>query len=319
MGQDINSLLTGLASSLNQYMGMNIQNNMEQANQQRANAAKLGQMDYQQKLDLEKQAAGAELDLKGKTATEVFKLGLEGKVDFESASKLYPEEASFVTTFEKENGRLPTIKEFNDTLNSKLKGQENQIRRDEMDDARMNRFIAAHAKNIGDKGLPALLTTYEELRKAATSNKDIAGIGTLDSQMWNVLISKEGKQNRENFRQLAAGLLKVDTGLAATDMEYKRFLERMQAGKMPDEEAFRVQIGKVGKDLKQIVGTAESGLPPKAKQMYYEREDALRSSDIQQYDAFGKDAPKGPAVGTIMDGHKFLGGNPADPKSWGKI
>lgn len=57
MGQEIESLLTGLAGSLNQYMGLNIQNKMEERKAERKMASDMVLEDYKSKLDLSNKLA----------------------------------------------------------------------------------------------------------------------------------------------------------------------------------------------------------------------------------------------------------------------
>jgi hypothetical protein len=44
----------------------------------------------------------------------------------------------------------------------------------------------------------------------------------------------------------------------------------------------------------------------------------IRTPSIKPAGGTPQAAPSGPAVGAVIKGYKFKGGNPADPKSWEK-
>lgn len=317
--QNVNSLLTGLADGLNKYMGLRIENNMQQQRDKQKAATEL---------ESGKQLASykADLDLKNLKETEVYKLTLEGKVDPNTAASAYPESAQMVTDFEKKNGRPPTVNEF-DKMTTGLRDKAKAKGQDNLEKQRINRFVNQHAKWLTDKGMPKLIGAYNEIASEFMTKKDVPGIGLVDSFKPNWYVSAfegpQGVRNRSNFQQIANVLLQQQSGTAVTDPEYRRFLEQLQSGKMPDEASIRVHGSKIGQDLQSMIATAESGLDEDALQEYYSRKNAIKSGDVKLFD-FNKQAnepstaTKGPAIGTVQQGYEFMGGNPADPKSWRK-
>jgi hypothetical protein len=100
MGQDINSLLTGLTSSLNQYLGMNVQDKMTQAQETRKNEAQLNL-----------KTAEAGLDLNKSQALELYKQTLKGVVDPATAAKISPVHAKVIQGWMDANGgKMPPVR-----------------------------------------------------------------------------------------------------------------------------------------------------------------------------------------------------------------
>lgn len=72
MDQNINSLMTGLATSLNQYMGLKIQDTLETAKEERKNKAAMNLKTYESELDTQK---GKNLELFKTTLEDAKKRG----------------------------------------------------------------------------------------------------------------------------------------------------------------------------------------------------------------------------------------------------
>jgi hypothetical protein len=305
--QGINSLLTGFSSSLEKYLGLNIQNNMQMAQEERQNKAKLGQMNYQ-----------AELDLKGKTGFEAYKLLQAGKLDIETAKAKYPQHYERAVKFESEHGRPMTLEESKIMFDDLDRAATQNTRQSELREQRMNVFAEKHANRLSKDKIPELLNSYTELYEVFTSGKDVKGVGAADSFIPNLFLGDEGAKNRTNLKQLANTILQSRSGAAVTDQEYKRFLEELQAGTVPTEKAIRTHLGKIGRDMQKIVGQHEAAIPGEALDMYSGRPGAISSKDVKIYDTT---KPKTPTlkVGTVQDGFMYLGGDLADQKSWEKI
>jgi hypothetical protein len=285
MAQDINSLLTGFSNSLNQYLGLGIQNQMQQQNETRKAA-----------LDLEKgkqlKAYDAEMDLAKSSALKAYELTLAGKIDPEAAASLFPEAAKVVEDFNKTNGRMPTVDEFKSLSDSRGKNEENKLRQQELGDQRMNRFIEKHATNLANDQIPSLVTAINELVDTFNSGKNVEGIGLAESYVPNLFLGEQGVRNRTNLHQVANVLLKQRSGAAVTDQEYARFLKELQAGKIPDEKSIRTHLGKIAQDAKSLVALRESSIPKKALEEYKARPGAITSDQIKEIKFTPKEAEK---------------------------
>lgn len=277
MSQDINAMMTGFADSLNKYMGLSVANGLERQKEVRKNA-----------LELEKgkelKIFEGQVDLAKTTATKLYEQTIAGKVDPETAASISPDGAKWVEGFHKANSRFPTVDEFDKGFGHSVKSDENKLRRQDQNDARMNRFVMSHTDKLAAAKIPELLTTYNELASVMKTKKDVAGIGMADGLVPNFLLSDEGKANRTNLQQIANTILQQRSGAAVSDQEYKRFLTEMRGGKMPDEGTLRKHIGKMGKDIHNFISLREAGIPKEALELYKSHPGAITSDQVDMFD-----------------------------------
>lgn len=290
MGQEINSLLTGLATSLNQYMGMSVQSQVDQSKARAKLAGDMQLKEYESNLDLTKgkalNANKAQLDLAKDSALEAFKQTLVGDLDEATASQLHPEAAAAVKSFIEKNGRPPKIGKEADTLLSPFEKAKQNARQDSLDRQRENSAIQKHAYMLEQKKIPVLINTYAKLEKIFNTEANVPGVGLVESKIPNFLNSDKGAEARTTLQQLSNTLLAADSGLAVTDNEYKRFLERIYGGSMPSERDFKIHFAKIGQDLKMQTEGLEAGIDPEYLKTYYDRKGAVRSDSIKTYDPF---------------------------------
>lgn len=291
--QNVEGLLTGLASSLNSYLGTNIAN----AQKQQAETHKIGLElakgkeleQYKSGLDLER---GKELELnkQGLELTkqqglELYKQHLQGTVDEKTAAAISPKHAEIVRGWAAaHNGELPPLEVADKLFDDIAKTNDSKIRRDEMSEARMNRFVNAHSNKLTQLKVPEVLTTYNELAAVFKTGKDVAGIGALDSFKPNVFLSEQGSANRTNLAQLCNILLNTRSGAAVSDHEYKRFLKETSGGKLQDEATVRKHLGKMGKDTRNLIAQQEAGIPTEALEIYKSHPGAITSDQVDLYD-----------------------------------
>jgi hypothetical protein len=105
------SFITGLASSLNLYMGHSMKLNQDLA-------SKKQEIDYSEAAKERGQNNVNEAELKRQKNLEAYKQSLEGSVDPDTSNALLPDSGDMVTAFKKMNGRYPTVKEHTDLMKS---------------------------------------------------------------------------------------------------------------------------------------------------------------------------------------------------------
>lgn len=176
--QDMNSLLTGLTNGINQYLGVNLQNKMEQAKAQQKS-----QLDTQKDMSVAAYKSG--LDLNKDQALELYKQSLAGKIDPQTASSLSPKHASLVENFNKANGRYPTVPEADKLFDDIGKGDEKQQK---SDDVRMTQYAR-------------LLSSDREFTTSRTKRDNLENVGALIQQ---VSSQADGPDKRQMYEQAVA-------------------------------------------------------------------------------------------------------------------
>lgn len=164
------------------------------------------------------------------------------------------------------------------------------------------------------KTLTSLETQAEALDAVNTSFKpEYGGAGGAVSRIsgtWNPLSSKESDE--------AANWWKTYENQAALVERHEKFGTALSAGEQAAWKNATIAPGMNPQTIKaNLAKRAEI-----ANTLYERsREQHIKGGYPLVEEAFQSraKAPAPPKVGDVVDGHRFLGGNPADPKSWGKL
>ena len=255
-----------------------------------------------------------------------------GKEDFETGRKSSREElADYLKAKndkrdfafkEKEAGlkheEIKAAREANALARAQV-AAERAARQKEALDLKGHKMIQTHATQLSKDQIPQMLNAYNELSKQFDGNKDVAGIGFLDSMVPGVLLSNQGQANVERLNHLSNVFLKLRSGAAVTDPEYKRFLMESQAGKVPTERAVRQWMKHMGSDMQMAMGLAESGLPPELLSEYKSRPDSVTKEDIYQTQEQRAAAPAAPVApkphAQDNEAVMWAKANPNDPRA----
>jgi hypothetical protein len=143
------------------------------------------------------------------------------------------------------------------------------------------------------------------LQDAAARSTPIAG---------NFFQSEQGQIYSSAATAWAEGALRIATGAAATPEEMERTKKAYfaQPGDTPNTIAFKAQMREMyNRAIQKSLGQETTGTLPKPSEF------AQQMSAANGAAAVPADAP--PAVGTVEDGYRFKGGDPADPNSWEQV
>lgn len=198
---------------------------------------------------------------------------------------------------------------------------------------------AAQAMVLGDvKGAQKILNKDEDPKEYQTKDASWAermaraeitlrgNIGTPDAPTYNpgqltnkfwpddsIFNSEKWRTYQGGAREWIAALLRKDTGAAVTQSEWDLYFPTYFA--QPGDSA-EVQRQKMERRIQTARGLrASSG--PAFERMFpsFDAEMGQRLRD-QQSSAAGT---KAPSVGTVQDGYRFRGGDPANPQSWERV
>lgn len=101
-------------------------------------------------------------------------------------------------------------------------------------------------------------------------DKDLPGVGWFDSWKPDAFIGEEGMDVRSSLAEFANQILRMQSGLAVTDAEYRRFLQGLSSGSFMDEDTFKKQLPNMFRDVEAVRAGIEAGYDPRIRQRYYD-------------------------------------------------
>ena len=178
------------------------------------------------------------------------------------------------------------------------------LAQDKDTDNRQQKLSAQMIKN-GVPEIESALVEFEGL--AAKYKNDLPGIGI---DKW--LLSKDAKDMKSAFAQVRNMVLKERSGAAVTNPEFQRLKEEIEGAMYTtDDDAIR-WISRIRSTLERVKGTIFAGYGDRVKKAYWDT-----GTGVKMYEAPER-KDMGIKIGDIRNGHKFLGGDPKDSKSWEK-
>ena len=178
------------------------------------------------------------------------------------------------------------------------------LAQDKDTDNRQQKLSTQMIKN-GVPEIESALVEFEGL--AAKYKNDLPGIGI---DKW--LLSKDAKDMKSAFAQVRNMVLKERSGAAVTNPEFQRLKEEIEGAMYTtDDDAIR-WISRIRSTLERVKGTIFAGYGDRVKKAYWDT-----GTGVKMYEAPER-KDMGIKIGDIRNGHKFLGGDPKDFKSWEK-
>lgn len=201
--QGIESLATGLANSLNGYLGLQNQQKATMANE-----------DYKNNLEEQRQSAletqkSADA-LKNKNSEEAYKLTLDGKFDPKMASKEHPELAQKAQDFYDANGRYATVKEgkemgwFEQADTDKLNKQQDMLEKQAIDRITQQRGNQSTLRTELQRDASGM--AYDTIVKAQSEGRPLTQLeqGDLVGQLAKARFGKFTDEDRKAMEDMTA-------------------------------------------------------------------------------------------------------------------
>lgn len=155
----------------------------------------------------------------------------------------------------------------------------------------------------------------------------LGGAGdTLPLSLSNNLVSPEGRRFYSNGMGFMMSVLRPDTGAAFGKEEFQSYARIFLPLPGDDPQTLHDKAVARATALSALQGTSRGAadaitnimlkngvpVPPELKAHMY----AGQQNGTSRPNTAAPAAPAAPAIGAIEDGHRFKGGNPADPNSW---
>lgn len=149
----------------------------------------------------------------------------------------------------------------------------------------------------------------------ALNNSDIPALNSLANAVGAQLGQTPQKTYDTIISMVAPEISKAVIGAAGGESERQQMQKNFGSNASPAqrEQAIGAAVGLLSQRVHKQAQAYESsiGRPLDLSKRLSPESQAV----IQKYGGVGN-GPKPPAVGAVEDGHRFTGGNPADPKSW---
>jgi hypothetical protein len=310
--EEIGGFAKGLADSISGYLGLQTQMGM-QAQQNQA------QFERQQALQLQ----GAELDVAKGSALRLYEQTLAGKVDPNTAASIHPTAAKLVEDFNTQNKRYPTVDEAKTLFGNLGTKQDRAVQMEMNREQRLNQNILQYTEALEKNPVHRKM---QEQGLALSQLDDVAAVAkagnTVASSAMGVKMAR------------AMGEVGVLTESDITRYVQSGQLARGAADKLTrwikgrPTEATIEEIQQIGSVLRDSFNTKVQPIYDRyinrlSTNMGISTEEASRRLDVPFGGRIKGQSPTdkitGPVIGTIQDGYRFKGGNPADQAAWEKL
>lgn len=154
--------------------------------------------------------------------------------------------------------------------------QRQQVGLEQKEAARLDKDVQALEKRIGDMapGIAKKLQNIEELIPGGiegdtTQEVPGAGVGKFLIPDW--ALSEQASEVQQNARGLAADLIKLQSGTAASDKEVDRKLKELGMAPGSKSSTFRSGLKRLKSQFVEELKNKEAGFRPEAKEIYRQR------------------------------------------------
>ena len=185
--------------------------------------------------------------------------------------------------------------------------------------------IAQYRANTFDDGLASmntLLGTYDPETGLydgydPTSLEAFWDKQTNKFDLTRFLASPEGQQWAAATETMKEAALRTATGAAAPETENTRYIAALVPSPGEDPATVRAKMQKLARFSEYMNELGGSDNQEMANRAYEVAASRLRAEDPGEGKML-EEQPEAPEVGTVQDGYRFRGGNPADPNNWEK-
>lgn len=142
--------------------------------------------------------------------------------------------------------------------------------------ARLDREVQSLEKRIGDVA-PGILTKLNNLEKIVPGgiegdeSADVAGVGPAQFLIPDVMINDEASDVQQNARGLAADLIKLQSGTAASEKEVDRKMKELGMAPGSKSSTFRSGLKRLKDQFANELKNKEAGFRPEAREIYKSR------------------------------------------------
>lgn len=175
-------------------------------------------------------------------------------------------------------------------------------------------YVAGGGESAVDQNMQQLQSAINDL----SGPDEVSGgwttkVPLLNSEAVQDSINPKKAQIKNKIYSAVQGTVKQLLPGAVSDYESKSILQRAYNDRLSDQQ----NIENATREINKLKAKAAQ---MKSSSDYFAENGTLKG--FKQPQGLINTAPaqsSGPQVGQIMEGHRFLGGNPADPKSWAQV
>lgn len=142
--------------------------------------------------------------------------------------------------------------------------------------ARLDKETQSLEKRIGDitPGIVTKLSNLENLIPGGIDgdeSSDVPGVGPAMFAVPDFMLGQDASDIQQNARGLAADLIKLQSGTAASDKEVDRKMKELGMSSSSKSSTFRSGVKRLKKQLEVELRNKEAGFRPEAKEIYKSR------------------------------------------------